>query len=47
VARARYYKVFVIGGTGSFALAARDYRDFQEVIVKKLVREITTIAAAP
>jgi hypothetical protein len=42
-----YYKVFVIGGTGSFALAARDYRDFQEVIVKKLVREITTIAAAP
>ena len=42
-----YYKAFVIGGTGSFALAARDYRDFQEVIVRKLVREITTIAAAP
>jgi Protein of unknown function (DUF1194) len=42
-----YYKAFVIGGTGSFALAARDYRDFQEVIVKKLVREISTIAAAP
>jgi Protein of unknown function (DUF1194) len=42
-----YYKAFVIGGTGSFALAARDYQDFQEVIVKKLVREITTIAAAP
>jgi hypothetical protein len=42
-----YYKAFVIGGSGSFALAARDYRDFQEVIVRKLVREITTIAAAP
>jgi hypothetical protein len=42
-----YYKAFVIGGTGSFALAARDYKDFQDVIVKKLVREITTIAAVP
>lgn len=42
-----YYKAFVIGGTGSFALAARDYSDFQEVIVRKLVREISTIAAAP
>lgn len=42
-----YYQAFVIGGTGSFALAARDYSDFQEVIVRKLVREITTIAAAP
>ncbi len=42
-----YYKAFVIGGTGSFALAARDYSDFQDVIVKKLIREITTIAAAP
>ncbi len=42
-----YYKVFVIGGTGSFALTARDYADFQDVIVKKLVREIETIAAVP
>ena len=42
-----YYQAFVIGGTGSFALSARDYGDFQEVIVKKLVREISTIAAAP
>jgi hypothetical protein len=42
-----YYQAFVIGGTGSFALSARDYGDFQEVIVKKLVREIKTIAAAP
>jgi hypothetical protein len=42
-----YYKAFVIGGNGSFALAAHDYSDFQDVIVKKLLREITTIAAAP
>lgn len=40
-----YYEAFVIGGTGAFALAARDYEDFKDVIVKKLVREITTIAA--
>lgn len=39
-----YYQSFVIGGPGAFALAARDYEDFREVIVKKLVREITTIA---
>lgn len=42
-----YYRAFVIGGPGAFAMAAQDYRDFQDVIVKKLVREITTIAAAP
>jgi hypothetical protein len=42
-----YYKAFVVGGNGAFALAARDYGDFQDVIVKKLVREVTTIAAAP
>ena len=42
-----YYKAFVVGGNGAFALAARDYGDFQDVIVKKLVREVRTIAAAP
>lgn len=42
-----YYRIFVIGGTGAFALSAQDYSDFQDVIVKKLVREIETIAAAP
>ena len=42
-----YYKAFVVGGNGSFALAAHDYADFQDVIVKKLVREVTTIASAP
>lgn len=42
-----YYQAFVVGGNGSFALAARDYEDFRDVIVKKLVREVTTIAAVP
>lgn len=42
-----YYQRFVVGGVGAFALPAKDYRDFQDVIVKKLVREITTIATAP
>jgi len=42
-----YYKAFVVGGNGAFALAAHDYADFQDVIVKKLVREVTTIASAP
>jgi hypothetical protein len=42
-----YYEAFVVGGNGAFAMAARDYEDFQDVIVKKLVREVTTIAAVP
>ncbi len=42
-----YYEDAVIGGTGSFALTARDYADFQEVILRKLVREIRLISHAP
>jgi len=42
-ALAAYYQAFVIGGTGAFVMSARDYVDFKDVIVKKLVREITTI----
>lgn len=41
-----YYRNFVVGGPGAFAMRAADYRDFQEVIVKKLLREITTVAEA-
>lgn len=41
-----FYQAAVIGGAGAFVLTARDYRDFTDAIVKKLVREITTIAAA-
>lgn len=41
----RYYQAAVIGGAGAFVMTARDYDDFRDVILKKLVREITTIAA--
>jgi hypothetical protein len=41
-----YYRTFVIGGDGAFVIAARDYSDFAEAILKKLVREIINIAAA-
>lgn len=41
-----FYQAAVIGGAGAFVLTARDYRDFADAIVKKLVREITTIAEA-
>jgi hypothetical protein len=41
-----FYSRFVIGGAGAFVLAARDYTDFADAILKKLIREITTIAAA-
>lgn len=41
-----HYQRFVIGGTGAFVVAARDYTDFADVILKKLIREITTVASA-
>lgn len=42
-----FYAAAVIGGPGAFVLTARDYTDFADAIVKKLVREITPIAQAP
>ncbi len=42
-----FYGHSVIGGPGAFVIAARDYTDFADVILKKLIREITAIAAAP
>jgi hypothetical protein len=41
-----HYQRYVIGGPGAFVVAARDYTDFADVILKKLIREITTIASA-
>jgi hypothetical protein len=41
-----FYARFVIGGPGAFVIAARDYTDFADVILKKLIREITTVASA-
>ncbi|MBL8700441.1 MAG: DUF1194 domain-containing protein [Alphaproteobacteria bacterium] len=44
---AAYYADQVIGGHGSFVLSARDYDDFRDVILRKLVRELRLVAAAP
>lgn len=41
-----YYAREVIGGAGSFVLAARDYEDFRGVIRRKLLRELGPVAAA-
>lgn len=38
---ARYYAANVIGGPGAFLMEARDYKDFQVAIRKKLIREIS------
>ena len=43
---ARYYARNVIGGPGAFLMAAKNYRDFQVAIRKKLVREISGEALA-
>ena len=43
----RYFRDNVIGGAGAFVLAARDYADFADVILRKLVREVRNLAAAP
>lgn len=42
-----FYARHVIGGPGAFVVAARNYSDFADAILRKLIREITTIAAAP
>jgi hypothetical protein len=43
----KYYRANVVGGPGAFVIAARDYHDFADAILRKLLREITTIAEAP
>lgn len=35
-----YFKEFVIGGRGAFVLAAKDFKDFQRAVARKLIREI-------
>jgi hypothetical protein len=42
-----FYRWAVIGGTGAFVISAHDYTDFADAILKKLVREITPVAAVP
>lgn len=40
----RYYEDNVIGGPGSFMIAAKSYETFGDAIVRKLIAEIATIA---
>ena len=37
----RYYRRYVIGGTGAFVMTATDYQTFAAAIIAKLIREIT------
>jgi Ca-activated chloride channel homolog len=39
-----YFERQIIGGVGSFVLAARDYEDFRDVILRKLLREIRLLS---
>lgn len=41
-----FYRRFVIGGVGSFVLTARDYTDFADAILRKLLREVQLVADA-
>jgi hypothetical protein len=40
-----YYRRYVIGGPGSFVIAARDYRSFGDAMLRKLTQEVATTAA--
>jgi Protein of unknown function (DUF1194) len=42
-----YYRDSVIGGTGSFVVAAKTYDDFADAILNKLVNEIATRVPSP
>lgn len=41
-----FYRDHVIGGPGAFVIAAHDYQDFADAILKKLVHEIQNVAQA-
>ncbi len=41
-----FYRDNVIGGPGAFVIAAHDYNDFADAILKKLVHEIQNVAQA-
>ena len=43
----RYYEDFVIGGPGSFVVAARDFEDFGRAVLAKLIREIADLGRKP
>ena len=43
----KYYEENVIGGPGSFMIAARDFNDFSRAVRAKLAREISGVAHRP
>jgi len=43
----QYFKENVIGGRGAFVLEAKDFKDFERAVVRKLFREIFVSEAAP
>lgn len=44
---ADHYRRFVVAGPNAFVLTATSYSDFAEVILNKLIREISTVAQLP
>jgi hypothetical protein len=43
----KYYSDNVVGGPGSFVMAAEDFQSFGRAIVKKMIAEIATLRLAP
>jgi hypothetical protein len=43
----KYYETYVIGGPGSFTIAAEDFQAFAGALLAKLIREIAEAPAAP
>jgi hypothetical protein len=41
-----YYRTNVMGGSGSFVIAAQDFNSFGQAILKKLIAEIAELPAA-
>jgi Protein of unknown function (DUF1194) len=41
----RYYEAYVIGGPGSFMIAAQDFNAFGAAVLSKLIREIAALPA--
>lgn len=42
-----YYRRYVVGGSGSFIIAARDFRSFADAMLQKLTQEVAMPAAPP
>lgn len=42
-----YYETNVIGGTGAFAVEAKDYESFGQSLISKLIKEVASALPAP